>query len=81
MLNTTINRIAKHVRCLMIRMGAEDWVAQYRALNQTGDAVMELIAERNRVVGAGGEGMKVSSNSSLIITSNKGGVGWYCMLL
>ena len=40
-------------------MGAEDWVSQYRALTQAGDATMELIAERNRVVGAGGEGMKV----------------------
>ena len=39
-----------------------DWVSQYRGLEQAGDAIMELIAERNRITGAGGEGLKVSKN-------------------
>ena len=39
----------------------ENWVSEYRALEQAGDAIMELIAERNRVTGAGGEGLKVST--------------------
>ncbi|KAL5255116.1 hypothetical protein ACHWQZ_G014526 [Mnemiopsis leidyi] len=38
-----------------------DWVSQYRGLEQAGDAIMELIAERNRITGSGGEGLKVSA--------------------
>ena len=41
-------------------MGMDNWVGEYRALEQAGDAIMELIAERNRVTGGGGEGLKVS---------------------
>ncbi|XP_063681529.1 syntaxin-8-like [Bolinopsis microptera] len=42
-------------------MGMDNWVGEYRALEQAGDAIMELIAERNRVTGGGGEGLKISS--------------------
>ena len=34
----------------------DNWVGEYRALEQAGDAIMELIAERNRVTGGGSEG-------------------------
>jgi len=39
----------------------DNWVGEYRSLEQAGDAIMELIAERNRVTGAGGEGLKISA--------------------
>ena len=46
-----------------------DWVSQYRGLEQAGDAIMELIAERNRITGSGGEGLKVSLKCSRVDVS------------
>lgn len=42
-------------------MGGESWIGAYGALEQTGDSVMELITERNRVLSGGGEALKVSA--------------------
>ena len=43
-------------------MGLDTWVDGYHALEQAGDAIMELIVERNNVLAAGGEGLKVTCN-------------------
>lgn len=42
-------------------MGLDTWVDGYHALEQAGDAIMELIVERNNVLAAGGEGLKLSA--------------------
>lgn len=38
---------------------ATNWVQDYKALEQAGDMIMELIAEKNKVTSQGGEGLKV----------------------
>ena len=43
-------------------MGIDSWVDDYHALEQAGDAIMELIAERNKVMAGGGDGLKISAN-------------------
>ena len=41
-------------------MGSDSWVADYHALEQAGDSIMEQIAEMTRVLAGGGEGRQVN---------------------